>query len=57
MIVPGVFTAFFLGLIVEAVVIFLLDRRAIRREADFWEQLRLETLDNYGRVFDWETDL
>lgn len=53
MIVPGVLVAFFVGLIVEAVAIQVLDRRAVRREAEFWEDLRARALDGYGRVFDW----
>lgn len=44
------------GVIIEAVAITWLDRRAVRREAEFWEGLRAQALDNYGRVFDWERD-
>lgn len=57
MIAPAVFFAFFIGLLVEATVMFWLDRRAIRREAEFWEELRFEALDGYSRAFDWERDL
>lgn len=53
MILPGVFAAFLLGLVLEAVVIYTLDRRAIRKEAAFWEELRLQALSGYGQVFDW----
>lgn len=57
MIAPVVLVAFMTGLILEAAVIFVLDRRAIRREAAWWEQLRADALAGYGRVFDWEHDL
>ena len=57
MILPGVVVAFLLGLILEAVVIALLDRRAIQRERDYWEALSAEALEGYGRIFDWERDL
>jgi hypothetical protein len=53
-ILPSVFVAFLLGLVLEAVVIVTLDRRAIRREARWWDELRAEALDGYGRVFDWQ---
>jgi hypothetical protein len=49
----GVFAAFLLGLVLEAVVLAVLDRRAIRREAAWWEELRGQALDGYGQVFDW----
>lgn len=52
-----VFVGFALGLLVEATVLFILDRRAIAREAAWWEELRAQALDGYGRVFDWEVDL
>lgn len=57
MIPAGVFVAFLVGLVVEAVAIVVMDRRAIHREAVWWEELRAEALDHYGRVFDWERDL
>jgi hypothetical protein len=53
MILPAVFAAFLLGLVLEAVVINILDRRAIAKEAAFWEELRAAALDGYGAVFDW----
>lgn len=54
MIVPGVFAAFFVGLLLEALVLAVVDRRAVRREAQWWEELRTQALDGYGRVFDWD---
>lgn len=57
MIAPIVFVAFAIGLLVEGTVLFVLDRRAIAREAAWWEELKVQALDGYGRVFDWETDL
>jgi hypothetical protein len=56
MIAPAVFAAFFVGLIAEALTMAWLDRRAVRREALFWEELRLQALDGYGHVFDWAED-
>lgn len=56
MIAPAVFVAFVIGLLVEATVLFVLDRRAIAREAAWWEELRHQALDGYGRVFDWAED-
>lgn len=49
----GVIAAFLLGALVSVCLIHMLDRRAIRREAEFWEEMRAEALDSYGRVFDW----
>jgi NhaP-type Na+/H+ or K+/H+ antiporter len=49
----GILIAFVMGLLLEAFFLWWSDRRAIRREADFWEQLRANALDGYGRVFDW----
>ncbi len=49
--------AFFASLVVETVIVVILDRRAIAREAACWEELRAQALNDYGRVFDWETDL
>lgn len=51
MVLPGVIAAFMVGLVLEAIVIYALDRRAIRKEAAFWEELRLASLD--GAIFDW----
>lgn len=56
MIAPAVFVAFVIGLLVEATVLFVLDRRAIAREAAWWEELRADAALNYGRVFDWSED-
>jgi hypothetical protein len=56
-IAPAIFVAFVIGLLVEATVLFVLDRRAIAREAAWWEELRSQALEDYGRVFDWEVDL
>lgn len=56
MIVPGVVIAFALGLLLEATLLFLLDHRAILREEKFWNDLRAQALDGYGRVFDWAED-
>jgi hypothetical protein len=56
MIAPVVVAAFFAGLIAEALAMVWLDRRAIAREAQFWEELRLQALDGYGQVFDWAED-
>lgn len=57
MILPGIFLAFLVGLVVEAAMLAWLDRRSVRREAQFWEELRAEAMQGYGRVFDWEKDL
>lgn len=57
MIIPAVFAAFLFGLVLEATVLYCVDRRAIRRERAYWEQLSAEALKGYGRVFDWERDL
>lgn len=54
MITAGVFGAFLVGLIVEAVVLAWSDHRADVREAQWWEELRADALDGYGKVFDWE---
>lgn len=56
MIAPAVVAAFFVGLIAEALAMVWLDRRAVRREAEFWEELRHQALDGYGHVFDWAED-
>jgi hypothetical protein len=52
----GIFVAFFVGLIVEAFAFAWSDRRAVAREAAFWEELRAQALDGYGRVFDWSRE-
>lgn len=54
MVTAGVFAAFLIGLVVEAVALAWTDRRATRAEAAFWEELRAQALDGYGKVFDWE---
>lgn len=54
MIHAAVFAAFLLGLVLEATVLYLFDRRAIAREAAWWEELRADALSGYGRAFDWE---
>lgn len=54
MIAPAVFAAFMVGLIAEALAMAWFDRRAVRRETAFWEELRLTAMTGYGRVFDWE---
>lgn len=56
MIPPAVVLAFLVGLLAEATVLYVLDRRAIRREADYWAELSAQALDGYGRVFDWADD-
>lgn len=54
MIPAGVVAAFFLGLILEAVFLLWSDRRAVEREARFWEDLRRQVLEDGGTgVFDW----
>lgn len=55
MIAPAVAVAFLLGLVLEAAVIVTLDRRAIRREAAYWNELR-GARDGDGSVFDWEAE-
>ena len=57
MILPAIFAAFLLGLVLEATVLYWADRRAIQRERAYWDQLSAEALAGYGRVFDWERDL
>lgn len=57
MIGPVVLAAFFASLVVETIVVVILDRRALAREAAWWAELRADALNDYGRVFDWETDL
>jgi len=52
----GVVAAFLLGVLVEAMAFAVSDRRAIAREAAFWEELRAQALDGYGQVFDWARD-
>lgn len=54
MIPAGVFIAFFVGLIVEAAAFAWSDRRALAREAAWWEELRAQAVADYERVFDWE---
>jgi hypothetical protein len=54
MIPAGVVAAFLLGLVLEATFLWWSDRRAIAREAAWWEELRAEALDGYGKMFDWE---
>lgn len=54
MIPVGVVIAFALGIALETTFLWWNDRRAIRREAEWWEELRAQALDGYGRVFDWE---
>lgn len=56
MIPAGVFAAFVLGLIVETAFLIWSDRRAIAKEAAWWEELRGQALDGYGKVFDWADD-
>jgi hypothetical protein len=55
-IVPAVLAAFFIGILVEATLLFVWDRRAIRQEETFWADLRADAALSYGRVFDWEQD-
>lgn len=59
MIPAGVVVAFFAGLVAETAFLVVSDRRAIRSERLFWDQLRADAQLNYGRVFDWaeEPDL
>lgn len=52
MILPVVAAVVVVGLVVEVAVLCWLDRRAVRREAEFWEELRGEALEDYGQVFD-----
>lgn len=56
MIPTAVAIAFVVGLIADLVVVAVLDRRAVRAEAAWWEELRAQALDGYGRVFDWAED-
>lgn len=51
-----VVAAFLLGALLQTLAMQILDRRAVRREAEFWEELRAEALDGYGRLFDWAAD-
>lgn len=57
MIIPAVFAAFLFGLVLEATVLYWVDRRAIQRERAYWDALSADALAGYGRVFDWERDL
>lgn len=50
----AIVSAFLLGLAAELVFVVVADRRAVRRERQWWEQIRADALDGYGRVFDWE---
>lgn len=52
MIAAGAFLAFAVALVLEAFMLWFLDRRSIRREAQFWEELRTEALEGYGQVFE-----
>lgn len=52
--IPAIVSAFLLGLAAELVFVVMADRRAVRREAEWWAELRAQALDGYGRVFDWE---
>lgn len=54
MVTAGVFAAFLFGLLAEALLMAWSDRRAIAREAAWWEELRAEALDSYTKLFDWE---
>lgn len=54
MVPPGFILAFLVGLVLEAVFLAWADRKAIRAEAAFWEELRSSALDGYGKVFDWQ---
>lgn len=54
MVTASVFGAFLVGLIAEALLLMWSDHRAVVREAQWWEELRAEALDGYGKVFDWE---
>lgn len=54
MVTAGVFAAFVVGLVLEAAFLAWNDHRAHRAEAAFWEELRAQALDGYGKVFDWE---
>lgn len=56
MIAPALVVAFAVGLLVEATVLYVLDRRAIAREAAWWDELRVQALNGYDRVFDWAED-
>jgi hypothetical protein len=56
MIAPAVLAAFFIGVLVEATFLFVWDRRAIREEQAFWDDLRAQAALGYGQVFDWEQD-
>lgn len=56
MILGTVFLALAAAVLIEATMLWWLDRRATRREAAFWEELRADALAGYGRVFDWELE-
>lgn len=48
--------AFFVGALFALTAMFISDRRALRQETAFWDELRSTALDGYGRVFDWADD-
>lgn len=56
MIPAGVMAAFLLGCLITILAIAISDRRAIAREAAWWDELRAQALDDYGRLFDWDQE-
>lgn len=49
--------AFLFGAMTALTAFLVSDRRALAREEAWWEELRAQALDGYGRVFDWQEDL
>lgn len=56
MIPPAAVAAFFAGALASIVGILIGEHRAAATERAWWDELRADAFEGYGRVFDWQEE-